>query len=48
MCVAAGAVGAGLGILIVDSLDPSIPWEQKLKRAGLGTIENTAFAAISE
>jgi len=25
---------SGLGCLIVDSLDSSIPWNQKLKRAG--------------
>lgn len=47
MNIAAGAIGAGVGILIVDSLDPNIPWETKLRRAGLGTLENTAFAAIS-
>lgn len=29
-CMAAGAVGSGLGILIVDCLDDSIPWHMKL------------------
>lgn len=29
-----GCIGAGLGSLILDSMDDSIPWEEKLKRAG--------------
>ncbi|KAM3141995.1 hypothetical protein pb186bvf_005868 [Paramecium bursaria] len=45
--LAAGAVGSGLGILIVDCLDENITWQQKLQRAGFGTAETTAFAALS-
>ncbi|CAD8047307.1 unnamed protein product [Paramecium sonneborni] len=33
-----GSVGAGLGCLIVDSVDPKIPWDEKLKRAGISSI----------
>ncbi|CAD8137694.1 unnamed protein product [Paramecium pentaurelia] len=33
-----GSVGAGLGCLIVDSVDPKIPWDEKLKRAGISSV----------
>ncbi len=33
-----GCIGAGLGSLILDSMDDSIPWEEKLKRASNTTI----------
>ncbi|CAD8132296.1 unnamed protein product [Paramecium pentaurelia] len=36
--VVGGSIGTGLGCLIVDSVDPKIPWEQKLKRAGFSSV----------
>ncbi|CAD8136110.1 unnamed protein product [Paramecium octaurelia] len=36
--VVGGSIGAGLGCLIVDSVDPKIPWEEKLKRAGFSSV----------
>ncbi|CAD8141524.1 unnamed protein product [Paramecium pentaurelia] len=45
--LAAGAIGSGIGIFIVDCLDDNISWQKKLQRAGYGTAETTAFAALS-
>lgn len=33
-----GSIGAGLGCLIVDSVDSKLPWEEKLRRAGFTSV----------
>ncbi|CAD8056301.1 unnamed protein product [Paramecium sonneborni] len=45
--LAAGAIGSGIGILIIDCLDDNISWQKKLQRAGYGTAETTALATLS-
>ncbi|CAD8045865.1 unnamed protein product [Paramecium sonneborni] len=40
-----GSVGAGFGCLIVDSVDPKIPWDEKLKRAGISTVATGLLGA---
>lgn len=41
-----GCIGAGLGCLILDSMDDSIPWEDKLKRAGQTTVTSGVLTGI--
>jgi hypothetical protein len=44
--MAGGCIGAGLGSLILDSLDNNIPWEEKLKRAGYTTVQSGVLSTI--
>lgn len=43
--VSGGSIGAGLGCLIIDSLDPNIGWHEKLKRAGFTTVSTGLMGA---
>lgn len=43
--LAGGSIGAGLGCLIIDSADESIPWEEKFKRAGFTTVTTGMLGA---
>jgi hypothetical protein len=44
--LAGGSIGAGLGCLIIDSMDPNIQWNEKIKRAGLTTVSTGVVAAL--
>lgn len=43
--VSGGSIGAGIGCLIIDSLDPNIGWNEKLKRAGFTTVTTGMMGA---
>lgn len=45
--LAGGIIGAGIGMLIVDSLDNKMPWNIKLQRAGMSTLEGSAYGIIA-
>ena len=45
--MAGGVIGSGIGMLIVDSLDSKIPWGVKLQRAGISTLESSAYGVIA-
>jgi hypothetical protein len=44
--MASGCIGAGIGCLILDSMDDKIPWDEKLKRAGYMTVTSGILTSV--
>lgn len=46
LAMTSGCIGAGIGCLILDSMDDSIPWDDKLKRAGQTTLTSGVLTGV--